>query len=220
MEYLPDGNLEGKKDLDPPIIIGIIEQCLIGLRHLHDRGIMHRDIKPGNIVLKSSYPIAVKLADFGLATATKFSRQMAGTIVYCAPELMAGGQYDCSVDIWALGLTILELFQKFPVAAGNKFNQQHANPAAQQAWVATVHQVVERFPTKMAAFLRGMLAANPRERWSAATCLAEIEALHKYVQKDHIRHALEIGRVGRAVQATVETARRAFTRINNHRRTF
>ncbi|KAI5200320.1 kinase-like protein [Aureobasidium subglaciale] len=110
MPYTLDDQLR-KGKLHPTHQKAILSQLLQGLEHIHDCGIIHRDVKPSNILLRSpSGPIYI--SDFGIAwsaddpasePATKKIMDV-GTTSYRAPELMFGNQwYDTSLDMWAAG---------------------------------------------------------------------------------------------------------------------
>lgn len=92
-------------------------QILHGLKYLHDRNVVHRDIKCANILVDASG--SVKLSDFGLAKATKFNdvKSCKGTACWMAPEVVnrKGQGYGLPADIWSLGCTVLEMLtQKIP----------------------------------------------------------------------------------------------------------
>ncbi len=95
----------------------IFKQCVDGIAYIHSRDLMHRDIKPGNIIIVSQNPPEARIIDFGQATSEESStNHMAGTIRYLAPEVMAlkRGQsqtpYTNAVDVWGLGLCGYQLF--------------------------------------------------------------------------------------------------------------
>ena len=96
-------------------------QTLLGLEYLHSNWILHRDLKPNNLLVDSSG--CLKLGDFGLA---KYfgspNRQYTHEVVtrwYRAPELLFGAKkYGTGVDIWAVGCILAELLLRIPFLAG------------------------------------------------------------------------------------------------------
>ncbi|KAI4337761.1 hypothetical protein L6164_016137 [Bauhinia variegata] len=89
-------------------------QILHGLKYLHDRNVIHRDIKCANILVDANG--SVKLADFGLAKATKLNdiKSCRGTAYWMAPEVVRGKDrgYGLPADIWSLGCTVLEMLTR------------------------------------------------------------------------------------------------------------
>ncbi|CEP60110.1 mitogen-activated protein kinase kinase MKK1 LALA0_S01e03268g [Lachancea lanzarotensis] len=101
-------------------IIGkIAESVLKGLSYLQERKIIHRDIKPQNILLNDVGQ--VKLCDFGVSgeAVNSLATTFTGTSFYMAPERIQGQPYSVTSDVWSLGLTLLEVAQaKFPFDSG------------------------------------------------------------------------------------------------------
>ncbi|KAK1422177.1 hypothetical protein QVD17_25120 [Tagetes erecta] len=89
-------------------------QILHGLKYLHERGVVHRDVKCANILVDANG--SVKLADFGLAKATKFNdvKSCKGTAFWMAPEVvnLKNKGYGLAADIWSLGCTVLEMLTR------------------------------------------------------------------------------------------------------------
>ena len=141
LEYVPNGTLEeyykknkeNNKDNFVPIkqdfIIKIFKQILDALSYLFNKSIMHRDIKPDNILLDENYN--VKISDFGIS-AIFFDEEnpenlnksqelfsgctRVGRKDFIPPEIMEGKSYDYRVDIYSLGLTMLCLMSKeYPI---------------------------------------------------------------------------------------------------------
>jgi PAS domain-containing protein len=101
----------GKFNLDEAV--EIMRQVLTAVEYLHSLGLVHRDIKPGNVLIGRDGKY--KLADFG--TATKAIDDLvatAGTFKYMAPEVFNGEQYGQSCDIWSVGILYLDLIGKLP----------------------------------------------------------------------------------------------------------
>lgn len=116
MEYLDGGCLtdlleQVGKPFPETAIQYVVYQTLVGLIYMHDNHIIHRDIKSDNLFLNSKAEI--KLGDFGYAAQLTKERarrkSKVGTICWMAPEIIRGGQYTAKVDVWSLGIMILEL---------------------------------------------------------------------------------------------------------------
>jgi serine/threonine-protein kinase len=115
MEYLPGITLREllreQKRLTISQTITIMDAVLAGLSAAHRAGIVHRDVKPENVLLAEDGRI--KIGDFGLARATTANtatgQQLLGTIAYLAPELVTRGTADARSDIYALGIMLYEM---------------------------------------------------------------------------------------------------------------
>merc|ERR1712062_955567 len=102
-------------------------QILCGVDFLHSHRIVHRDIKPQNILLANSG--SLKLADFGLARIYDFNALLTSTVVtlwYRAPEVLLGTTYATPVDIWSCGCIFAELYRKSPLFSGKYETDQLA----------------------------------------------------------------------------------------------
>lgn len=110
----------------------MIRQVVAALKHCHERGVAHRDIKPDNILLLSAdNDTEIRLADFGFAV--KFDIDEAedenfktalGTPNYVAPEILQGGHYNYRCDIWSLGVMTFVLLSGFlPFSGNNSLDQ-------------------------------------------------------------------------------------------------
>lgn len=103
--------------LDPHKIMGIGRQIAAGLHAAHMSGVVHRDIKPGNVFLVQEG--GIKILDFGLSrildeTRLTMSRHAMGTLEYMPPEQLAGNQVDHRADLWALGAVLYEMAAGHP----------------------------------------------------------------------------------------------------------
>jgi eukaryotic-like serine/threonine-protein kinase len=116
MEYVPGPTLRellnSRGRLSPREALDIIEGVLAGLAAAHDAGIIHRDVKPENVLLGTGS--VVKVADFGLARAAAGIRNtrsglLIGTAAYLAPEQVASSQSDPRTDVYAAGVMLFEM---------------------------------------------------------------------------------------------------------------
>ena len=115
MEYIEGQTLKEKTTMRPLNLneaLDIAIQIADGLRHAHDKGIVHRDIKSSNIMIKKNGQ--AKVMDFGLAKlvgSTMVTREgtTLGTIAYMSPEQAQGKEVDQRSDIWSLGVVLYEL---------------------------------------------------------------------------------------------------------------
>lgn len=92
----------------------IMIQLLEGLIYMHDRDIIHGDIKPGNIMMDNDI---VKYIDYGSAVFGNSTMDMSTTYVYAAPEVMTERLTCKESDIWSLGCLFLEIYEKKPIKA-------------------------------------------------------------------------------------------------------
>ncbi|KAK0717155.1 kinase-like domain-containing protein [Lasiosphaeria miniovina] len=126
LEYAPLGTLEDQAGVEwfsPQESLEILRQGLSALRHLHEREdpIVHRDIKPGNILVQSRNPLHIKLSDFGLSKESQdYLNTLCGTRLYAAPEIFRHQSYDSAVDIWSLGVVIFEYAHQLPNFRGSQ----------------------------------------------------------------------------------------------------
>ena len=112
MEYCAGGSLQESFVRGPMPLFDVRRhstQIAIGLQALHTRGMLHRDIKPGNLLIDTQR--VTKLGDFGLVTDDLILGygSAAGYLDHVAPEVHVGGPTSARTDIWALGMTIYRL---------------------------------------------------------------------------------------------------------------
>ncbi|KAL0360159.1 UNVERIFIED_CONTAM: Mitogen-activated protein kinase kinase kinase [Sesamum radiatum] len=108
-------SLYQKYNLRDSQVSAYTRQILHGLKYLHDRNVLHRDIKCANILVDTNG--SVKLADFGLAKTAKLNdvKSCKGTALWMAPEVVRSLGYGLAADIWSLGCTVLEMLtRRFP----------------------------------------------------------------------------------------------------------
>jgi serine/threonine protein kinase len=117
MEYAERGSLESlmKSSIRQTAIQRILREVLQAVAYIHDRGIIHRDIKSANILVSARG--VKKLADFGSACLLKdgFARGTKGTMRWMAPEVMRNTEpYTTACDIWSIGCLLIELITNAP----------------------------------------------------------------------------------------------------------
>eukprot|EP01114_Cavostelium_apophysatum_P020515 TRINITY_DN6900_c0_g1_i1.p1 TRINITY_DN6900_c0_g1~~TRINITY_DN6900_c0_g1_i1.p1 ORF type:complete len:599 (-),score=81.49 TRINITY_DN6900_c0_g1_i1:1138-2913(-) len=174
MEFCNRGSLEdvalrSKRSFSEKQIANITEEILLGLSAIHDRDIIHRDIKGRNIMAKETAVSSIKIGDFGLAVEMGPNRQkkqhgQAGTPLWMAPEMLKGVGYTYKADIWSLGITIIEMAEGRP---------PHWNKTPEEAAAAIVNDVPpslsdpSKWSEEMKHFLSCCLRPDPRVRPSA-----------------------------------------------------
>ncbi|HEY7933657.1 MAG TPA: protein kinase [Solirubrobacteraceae bacterium] len=154
--------------------VSIIEQACEGLHYAHRHGVVHRDVKPGNLL--RSREGGVKLADFGIAKATEQSSitqvgSVLGTAAYLAPEQARGEEAGPGADLYALGVVAYQLISgRLPYEAGSltelALKQQQEEPPTLDTLVAAVNP-------ELADAVALALALDPRDRYQNAREMGE-----------------------------------------------
>jgi len=127
MEYFPSHSLRKAivkgKPMELRSALKILNQICKGMIAAHSAEVIHRDLKPGNILIGDNSK--VKIVDFGLAAATSQGDSritktglLVGTPTYMAPEQVRGKQVDCRTDIYSLGIIMYEMFTGLPPYRG------------------------------------------------------------------------------------------------------
>lgn len=121
MEYCEGGSVSAalkilERNLNEREICAILKDVLNAMDYLHKEKIIHRDIKAANILLKRTDNGCAKLGDLGVCCQLRNgkTKSLVGSPYWMAPEVIAGNDYDCSSDIWSLGITILEMAEGKP----------------------------------------------------------------------------------------------------------
>jgi len=155
-----------------------------GLEAARKIGIIHRDVKPGNILVTRSG--ASKLVDLGLATVSRpelavnslslGSLSVEGTVGYMSPEALTGGHADHRSDIYSLGATLFHLIAgrlPFTGRSPAEVSMRHL-----QQPPPVLHEVIPEAPPRLSAVIQTMMAKNPAERYKEyAELLRDLAAL-------------------------------------------
>ncbi len=179
MEYVRGRSLSVVLREDGPLPLRRLVDCawqvLSGLAAAHGVGILHRDLKPGNLLLAADG--VYKLADFGLATGSgpggidtedvTDTGEIVGTVRYLAPERAAGGDATVLTDLYALGVTLYELATgKHPVAKED--NPLRTASRIVEQPLPPLASVLPSVPAPFAAWLDRLVAHDPTKRFQSA----------------------------------------------------
>lgn len=155
-------------------------QIAKGLEHAHSRGIVHRDIKPHNVmVLKNG---SVKVMDFGIAQvmnkSNTLTKEALGSVHYISPEQAKGSFTDSRSDIYSLGVVMFEMMTGRPPYDGDSpvaVAIQHINGGAPRPT-----SLNPNIPVGMEQIIMKAMALEPKDRYSSATeLLADLEEFRK-----------------------------------------
>lgn len=178
MEYIPGGNslkeaLVREGPFDPNRATNVVRQVVLALGAAHRSGMVHRDVKPSNVLLTEGGD--AKLADFGLVRrANELDRAgvpVAGTPTFMAPELFAGIPASHRSDIYAVGVMYYYLLSARLPFTSDQIGQLIALHRFEP--VPDIHQFAEGIPDMIVAILERCLAKQPEERYRSADELAD-----------------------------------------------
>jgi hypothetical protein len=162
--------------LEDAAAVEVAAQVLDGLAHAHRHGIVHRDVKPSNVLVEESDPISVRVLDFGLAQFDEADTLTAvgdvpGTLAYISPERLAGAEATERSDVWAVGVILWE-----SLAGSHPFwgvpLPQVASTIASGAPPLSARR--GDLPRRLLAAVDTALAVEPAKRPPAARLAAEL----------------------------------------------
>ncbi|MFD6268342.1 serine/threonine-protein kinase [Nocardia asteroides] len=174
--------LRRESALPPARAVHIVTETARGLDEAHRNGLLHRDVKPANILLEPAddAPERVLVADFGIAraagdgTALTAVGTVVATLAYAAPELLTEQRVDHRADVYALGCTLFELLtgaKPFPRDSVVAVMQAHLMAPPPRATASRPD-----LPPAIDAVLARAMAKNPEERYSSCGALAAAAA--------------------------------------------
>ncbi|HVF28190.1 MAG TPA: protein kinase [Pyrinomonadaceae bacterium] len=155
--------------LPPEQALHLFRQMLDGIHHAHNSGIIHRDIKPGNVMLTETGTL--KVLDFGIARILGAARMtkaghLVGTVEYMSPEQVRGLEMDARSDIYALGILLYEMLTgRVPFLIENEFELMKAQIEQQPPPPRELNPAI---PPEVEAVILRALAKDPNERYQTA----------------------------------------------------
>jgi serine/threonine protein kinase len=182
MDYCEAGSIrdvmnEMKRTLNENHIAYVLKNTLCGLNYLHNQKIVHRDIKSANILL--NFKSEVKITDFGVSVAmdsvnkntlktNQFGATLVGTPYWLAPECLTHQTYDHKTDVWAVGITAIEMAEGEPPNA-------ELHPLRAMMLIPTSPPPTFKEPSKFSKefqdFVKQCLTKEPSQRPTAAALL-------------------------------------------------
>ncbi len=179
MEYVASRTLSAilaeEGAMSPERATWIVLQAADGLAAAHARGTMHRDVKPGNILVTDDDH--AKITDFGLSRApgdAQLTRTglISGTPAYFSPEIARGDEPGLAADVWALGATL------YAAVEGEPAYPDQGNAIAMLTTIATTPPPLPRRAGPLTDPITAMMAPDPETRWSMADAARELRRLH------------------------------------------
>ncbi|MEO8031809.1 MAG: serine/threonine-protein kinase [Gemmatimonadota bacterium] len=178
MRFVPGTSLGGvlasQGKLPPARVASIAREVADALDHAHRHQVIHRDIKPDNILLDDSGHAVV--TDFGISRAARAAHltqegMVVGTPAYMSPEQASGEEIDGRSDVYALGVVMYEMLTGQPPFGGKTAAQVLAKHLSQQP--PELGQTSPETPEVLATIVARALAKDPGERYPTARAMAE-----------------------------------------------
>ena len=171
MEYLPGGDLRSLKGqvVEPKLAIEYVRQIAQGLAVIHAKKIIHRDVKPANILVRDAHNVV--LSDFGIAKKEDADRDLTragssvGSPAYASPEQTTERALDPRADLYSLGVVFVEL-----LTGHNPFRAASATEAAMKH----LQLGIPKLPKPLQQYqpiVNGLLAKTPEQRFGSAEAL-------------------------------------------------
>jgi serine/threonine protein kinase len=194
MEYVEGLDLSRMIKAKGPLPVGhacnFVYQASLGLQHAHEEGLVHRDIKPGNLmVTRSGHKATIKILDFGLAKASReqeangaltYKGQALGTPDFIAPEQIVNApDVDIRADIYSLGGTLYYLLTASPPFRANSLYDIYQAHISRDA--DPLNLIRPEVPVELAALVAKMMAKDPKKRFQ--TPVAVSRALAPFFQR-------------------------------------
>ncbi|CAF3826776.1 unnamed protein product [Rotaria sp. Silwood1] len=176
MEYMNGGQLTQIVEqtvLDEGQMAAVTKECLEALQFLHSKNIIHRDVKSDNVLV--GFDGSVKLTDFGfcaqLASTESLRTTMVGTPYWMSPEVIKKLKYDRKVDIWSLGILVIEMIDGSPPYINEQPFRAMCKIAMQEEPPSISAESQARMSNDAMNFLKRCLSIDPQQRADTAELL-------------------------------------------------
>ncbi|XP_035860346.1 serine/threonine-protein kinase Nek5-like [Sander lucioperca] len=186
MEYCDGGDLMKKISMQRGVffteeqVVDWFVQICLGLKHIHDRKILHRDIKAQNIFLTNG-GMKAKLGDFGIArmlnNTMELARTCVGTPYYLSPEICESRPYNNKTDIWSLGCVLYEICTLRHPFEGSSLRQ-----LVSKICRGRYSPAPRRYSPDLRLLITQLFKVNPRDRPSVSSVLRR-PFLEKHISK-------------------------------------
>ena len=180
-----------KEPLDDMTVLSWLYQLASGLQYAHERGVLHRDLKPGNIFL-SKNGRELRIGDFGLSKVVERGEMCSsrvGTIMYMAPEVRNKSSYTSSADLYSLGVLAYEL--------ASLKDMRYDEPSR-----LALSDISYR-PPALVSLISSMLQTDPTARPSAGAVASRVRALQQQLRAS--RDGMAVAGLGAGGQGSFET---------------
>jgi eukaryotic-like serine/threonine-protein kinase len=220
MEYLEGESLEKliarKAELPLGTKVGYVVQACRALEYAHERGVIHRDVKPANIMVTREG--MVKVVDFGIARIADTSKTqtgaLLGTLAYMAPEQLRGQAGDASCDIWALGIVLYELLAYQRPFMGD--NHAAVLLSILQEEPRSVREFLPECPAGLEKVVSRALRKDEKERYTTMKAfLKDLESASATLEQAGTRISLPKGVAAANAQKTLAATQRIDTQASN-----
>jgi eukaryotic-like serine/threonine-protein kinase len=174
MEYVAGRTLADCGMLPADEVVGLGVQTCAGLQHAHDAGLVHRDVKPGNLLLRDDG--VLKIADFGIARAAETTHltelgTVLGTAAYLSPEQAAGEEVTPAADVYSLAAVLYELLTGQPPYQFESLAELAAKQSS--GVIVPVRDLEPSVTPQLEAAVMHALAREPRFRPASAAEFAQ-----------------------------------------------